>query len=143
MRLDGIGPRVKDTVVRLRFSADPLRPFCHPARDQTASAVRWETFWKSGGAIDLSGSSDARWQELERRIVLSQYLMAAMSAGSWHLPRTAWWGLIPGTGVPHGDGWWHLATMPSGIVGNGGQGLGCYSALPAARDLARSSATRV
>lgn len=41
----------------------------------------WNTFWSTGGAIDLSGSSDPRWRELERRIVLSQYLTAVQSAG--------------------------------------------------------------
>jgi hypothetical protein len=41
----------------------------------------WNNFWKSGGAIDLSGSKDPRWFELERRIVLSQYLTAIQDAG--------------------------------------------------------------
>lgn len=41
----------------------------------------WNHFWKTGGAIDLSGSVDPRWFELERRIVLSQYLTAIQSAG--------------------------------------------------------------
>jgi hypothetical protein len=42
----------------------------------------WNNFWRTGGAIDLSGSKDARWFELERRIVLSQYLTAIQDAGS-------------------------------------------------------------
>lgn len=42
----------------------------------------WEYFWSSGGAIDLSQSTDTRWKELERRIVLSQYLLAVNEAGS-------------------------------------------------------------
>jgi hypothetical protein len=46
------------------------------------SRHHWPAFWKSGGAIDLSGSRDSRWMELERRIVLSQYLMAVNEAGS-------------------------------------------------------------
>jgi hypothetical protein len=41
----------------------------------------WNKFWKTGGAIDLSGSTDPRWFELERRIVLSQYLTAIQDAG--------------------------------------------------------------
>jgi hypothetical protein len=41
----------------------------------------WNNFWQTGGAIDLSGSKDPRWFELERRIVLSQYLTAIQSAG--------------------------------------------------------------
>jgi hypothetical protein len=48
-----------------------------------ASMRGWQAFWKTGGAIDLSGSSDPRWKELERRIVLSQYLLAVNEAGSY------------------------------------------------------------
>lgn len=47
-----------------------------------ATVKHWEDFWESGGAIDLSGSKDSRWKELERRIVLSQYLLAVNEAGS-------------------------------------------------------------
>ena len=46
-----------------------------------ASTKAWEAFWKSGAAIDLSGSTDPRWKELERRIVLSQYVMRVNEAG--------------------------------------------------------------
>ncbi|MGD9635826.1 MAG: hypothetical protein AB7I57_04230, partial [Pirellulales bacterium] len=41
----------------------------------------WHQFWSTGGAIDLSGSRDPRWRELERRIVMSQYLTAIQCAG--------------------------------------------------------------
>jgi len=44
--------------------------------------VFWNNFWQTGGAIDLSGSKDSRWFELERRIVLSQYLTAIQDAGN-------------------------------------------------------------
>jgi len=47
-----------------------------------ASEQKWSEFWSSGAAIDLSQSTDPRWRELERRIVLSQYLMAVNEAGS-------------------------------------------------------------
>jgi hypothetical protein len=92
----------------------------HPTVAETAeSAARyWRDFWMSGGAIDLSQSKDARWKELERRIVLSQYLTAIQCAGlnppqesglthnSWygkfHLEMTTWhgvhfalWGRLP------------------------------------------------
>ncbi len=40
----------------------------------------FKQFWTTGGAIDLSQSKDPRWKELERRIVLSQYLTAIQSA---------------------------------------------------------------
>ncbi len=47
----------------------------------TASATHWSAFWQRGGALDLTDSDDPRAGELERRVVLSQYL-SALSAGS-------------------------------------------------------------
>ncbi len=49
---------------------------------RVAARVHWQTFWTNAAAIDLSGSLDRRWSELERRIVLSQYLTAIQGAGS-------------------------------------------------------------
>src|SRR5262249_8928008 len=46
------------------------------------SCKHWNEFWSTGGAIDLSESTDLRWRELERRIILSQYLTAIQCAGS-------------------------------------------------------------
>ena len=48
---------------------------------KNAAQQKWNSFWQTGGAIDLSGSKDPRWFELERRIVLSQYLTAIQDAG--------------------------------------------------------------
>ena len=48
---------------------------------KNAASKHWNNFWQTGGAIDLSGSKDPRWFELERRIVLSQYLTAIQDAG--------------------------------------------------------------
>jgi protein-glucosylgalactosylhydroxylysine glucosidase len=41
----------------------------------------WEHYWTSGGFIDFTGSTDTRAVELERRIILSQYLTAIQSRG--------------------------------------------------------------
>jgi hypothetical protein len=41
----------------------------------------WKHYWSSGGFIDFTGSTDSRAVELERRIILSQYLMAIQSRG--------------------------------------------------------------
>ena len=46
-----------------------------------ASQSYWSSFWNNGGIIDLSRSSDPRWNELERRIILSQYVMAINETG--------------------------------------------------------------
>ena len=49
---------------------------------RTAAARHWRDFWSTGGAIDFSRCTDPRAQELERRVVLSQYLTAIQCAGS-------------------------------------------------------------
>ena len=51
------------------------------AQTENLAQKNWNHFWLAGGAIDLSGSKDPRWFELERRIVLSQYLTAIQDAG--------------------------------------------------------------
>ena len=74
-----------------------------------AAADHWNAYWQRGGAIDLSESTDPRWQELERRIVLSQYLMAVHEAGSLPpqesgLINNGWFGRFHLEMV-----WWHAA----------------------------------
>jgi hypothetical protein len=65
------------------FSPEKLAAENLPAFAQTKIAAQknWNNFWQTGGAIDLSGSKDPRWFELECRIVLSQYLTAIQDAG--------------------------------------------------------------
>ncbi len=64
------------------FSPKPVRNLPSVAQSQSACRKYWKDFWTSGGAIDLSKSRDLRANELERRIVLSQYLTAIQCAGS-------------------------------------------------------------
>ncbi|MGA9778966.1 MAG: twin-arginine translocation signal domain-containing protein [Limisphaerales bacterium] len=52
------------------------------AQTRSAAEKHWRQFWNDGGAIDLSGSSDPRALELERRVVLSLYNTALHCAGS-------------------------------------------------------------
>lgn len=49
---------------------------------ESASRKSWESFWNSGGAVDLSKATDPRAMELERRIILSQYLTKVQCSGS-------------------------------------------------------------
>jgi len=42
----------------------------------------WKKFWESGAAVDFSNCSDPRAAELERRVVLSQYLTKVQCGGS-------------------------------------------------------------
>lgn len=48
---------------------------------QANNGVKWKQFWSRGGAVDFSGSTDPRAFELERRIILSQYLLKIQEAG--------------------------------------------------------------
>ena len=76
---------------------------------QSAAQKNWNNFWQAGGAMDLSGSKDPRWFELERRIVLSQYLTAIQDAGKNPPAET---GLTYNTweGKFHLEmHWWHAA----------------------------------
>ena len=74
-----------------------------------ASATAWRKFWLSGGAVDFSGSTDPRAMELERRVVLSQYLTRIQEAGDYPPQETgltynSWYG------KPHLEmHWWHSA----------------------------------
>lgn len=83
------------------------------AQDVFAESARWwEEFWLSGGAIDFTGSTDPRAAELERRIVLSQYLTAINCSGSLPPQET---GLMVNSwrGKFHLEmHWWHAAHFP-------------------------------
>lgn len=52
------------------------------AEVKQASAAGWKEYWTEGGVVDFSGSADPRAAELERRVVLSQYLVKVNYAGS-------------------------------------------------------------
>ncbi|KAL1968136.1 hypothetical protein VTN77DRAFT_2267 [Rasamsonia byssochlamydoides] len=105
---------LSDPSSSLEFSATfGLQPV-EPLDAQTiakASEEYWPSFWQSGGAIDLSGSSDSRWFELERRIVLGQYVMAVNATGNYPpqesgLVNLGWYGKF------HMEmNWWHTAYL--------------------------------
>jgi len=65
------------------FSKNPFFKAIAPvAHTQKMVKEFWKNYWTKGGAIDFSGSSDLRAEELERRIILSQYFTAIQSSGS-------------------------------------------------------------
>jgi hypothetical protein len=104
-------PSESDVIeLQLFLSASPL-PAHLPDGDATraAAARHWERFWRSGGAIDFSGSTDPRAPELERRVVLSQYLTAIQFGGptppaETGLTASSWYGKHHTEMV-----WWHMA----------------------------------
>jgi hypothetical protein len=66
----------------VRFAQDTLRSLADFQVTARNSIEEWEAFWKRGGAIDFSACTDPRAAELERRVVLSQYLTKIQCAGS-------------------------------------------------------------
>ncbi len=77
------GNKTAHTECGVWFSPKPhTRPLPGFAATQHSSIHSWNSFWSSGGAIDFSGSADPRAFELERRVVLSQYLTRVQCAGS-------------------------------------------------------------
>jgi hypothetical protein len=71
------------------------------------SAEGWKKFWQSGGAIDFSAVKDPRALEIERRVVLSQYLTKIQCSSNYPPQETgltynSWYG------KPHLEmHWWH------------------------------------
>lgn len=98
----------------------------------------WDYFWRAGGVVDFSGCTDPRARELERRVVLSQYLLAVQCAGSTPPQETgltynSWFGKFHLEMI-----WWHQAQFP--LYGHENllaRTLPWYkSALPVARQIA-------
>ncbi len=71
------------------------------------SITSWALFWQRGAAVDFTGSTDTRAKELERRIILSQYLTKIQCGGTnppqeTGLTYNSWYG------KPHIEmHWWH------------------------------------
>ena len=85
-----------------------------PAYAEVASSASayWNTFWTKGGMVDFSECTDPRAPELERRVVLSQYLMAIQAAGDTPPQETgltynSWFGKFHLEMI-----WWHQSHFP-------------------------------
>ncbi len=141
LRLQPAGEGVFE--VRAWFSREPV-PVPPAVTDVAERAAGWwGGFWSGGAAVQLSGTDDPRAVELERRIVLSQYL-TAVSAGSAPPAET---GLICNSwrGKFHLEmHWWHSAhfalwNRPELLL----RSLRWYhDALPAARAIAAGQGYR-
>lgn len=78
-------------------------------QSEKESAAYWQGFWKKGGVVDFSQCTDPRAKELERRVVLSQYLLAIQCAGTTPPQETgltynSWFGKFHLEMI-----WWHQA----------------------------------
>lgn len=105
---------------QLQAKSSDLKLTCEYA-EQTSTAVKtfaevadaakayWMGYWKKGGMADFSNCKDPRAKEMERRVVLSQYLLAIQDAGDTPPQETgltynSWFGKF------HLEmTWWHLA----------------------------------
>ncbi len=95
--------------------------------------AHWACFWQSGGFVSFEGSRDVRADELQRRVLLSQYLLAIQSLGSlppaetgltcnswygkfhlemhpWHALYTTVWGKEE---LLERSLWWYESVLPS------------------------------
>lgn len=105
-----IAPGAGDTLeMTIGFKQDGIAP-APKAQDVFAdSAAHWRAYWLSGAAVDFNGSTDPRAPELERRVVLSQYLAAIqlgdeLPAQESGLTTSTWYGKHHTEMV-----WWHTA----------------------------------
>jgi len=103
-------PANKDLTFSCSFTEQPL-PETLPCFSETmrAASAYWNSYWKNGAAVDFSGCKDPRAKELERRVVLSQYLLAIQCAGSTPPQETgltynSWYGKFHLEMI-----WWHQA----------------------------------
>ncbi len=64
------------------FSPEKNPPFTAPRDVFENSTTAWQDYWNNGGMVQLNKSKDSRALELERRIILSQYLMRINFSGS-------------------------------------------------------------
>lgn len=106
---------------------------------RSAAADYWTAFWKNGAAVDFSHCTDPRAAELERRVVLSQYLLAIQSAGSvppqeTGLTYNSWFGKFHLEMI-----WWHQSWQALwGHPEMLDRTLGWYETVePVAREIAR------
>jgi len=89
------------------FSQDSKTGTAKPENVFNASIQGWEKYWLSGAAVDFSECTDERAFELERRIVLSQYLLKVNNSGSLPPPESGllknnWYGKFHFEML-----WWH------------------------------------
>lgn len=97
------------TSYRPARSKKPVRPIAPFEYDQALKGVMkaWARYWNEGAIADFSACTDPRAKELERRVVLSQYLTRVNCDGSMPPQETgltynSWYGR------PHLEmTWWH------------------------------------
>ena len=68
----------------VEFTEGPAAASLPDAENARAAVAKWwQHYWMNGGVVDFTGSKHPKANELERRIVMSQYLTAVNSAGRY------------------------------------------------------------
>ena len=105
-----IAPDADKWSITAQFTED-MTDGSNPSAAQTIEAASeyWQQFWTKGGVVDFSHCTDPRAKELERRVVLSQYLLATNCAGTTPPQETgltynSWFGKFHLEMI-----WWHQA----------------------------------
>lgn len=85
------------------------KPLPGAAATIAAAGDYWRSYWTDGAAVDFSRCKDPRARELERRVVLSQYLLGIQCAGDYPPQETgltynSWFGKFHLEMI-----WWHEA----------------------------------
>ncbi|MEG0687594.1 MAG: glycoside hydrolase family 65 [Hungatella sp.] len=94
------------------FGAEQMTETAEARTVWESSRTGWKNYWEHGGIVELAKSKDKRAVELERRIILSQYLSAINSCGSRPPQETgltcnSWYGKM------HLEMYlWHCAWLP-------------------------------
>ena len=103
-------PEDEKLAITCSFAPSPPENTNTPVSETIAESEKyWHNYWYNGAAVDFSTCTDPRAKELERRIVLSQYLLAAQCAGSTPPQETgltynSWYGKFHLEMI-----WWHQA----------------------------------
>ncbi|KAI1269901.1 Six-hairpin glycosidase-like protein [Xylariaceae sp. FL1019] len=134
-----------DDELTLTVGFSPEPGFRVPNFDEikAASARQWESYWSEGAFVDLTATDSANATELQRRIILSQYLAGVNQASTlppqesglvnngwygkfhlemvvWHLAHFARWSRFPllSRSIPQT----YTSFLPSSILRAQGQG---------------------
>ncbi len=103
-----IGSKKDEVLLSVRFSKKSTSTGI-PSFSEAFKACEngWENYWQQGGMIDFGKCTDERADELERRVILSQYLMKVQCSGIYPPQETglsfnSWYGKF------HLEmHWWH------------------------------------
>lgn len=111
-------PEVPEIGLQVTFSKKPCISEYSYDKCIIETKKYWEDFWEHGGILKLRNSIDSRAVELERRIILSMYLMAVQCTGTappqeTGLTLNSWYGKF------HLEMYlWHQAFLPLWNRGN-------------------------